>query len=523
MTPTVSSLSDMTDVSTPYHHRSGASLCGSSVSRRAHSNCLSDASVDEFFAETHSIKEIEILSLYSGEWSPASTIDRYSKRTSKRSSRDSALVQEDHSSSTSQLQSFTANNFALSDTNLHYIACRLSGSMQEKRHRSETDITHLKDVHEKSKVKEKKKPKSSKYRFSLQRIVSFRKRRASKKSSRTPRTPRSLSSTAIATFTRLPSLLSSPTECGQSLYVPECLPVLDLTTEPLPAFGGKPHYYNYISGLSHSATNKMVTGPQDEYDTEEKRGDGTSVASVEWQPSVSDPNNSIILTDANKEVVRKISAYNCTSSYGSQEATGSQEKPMTPILADDFASDVECPLDLRLSRSQPCPSSPTQPWKTVSYSPSSEEIQTHSTQLRGQGHTHIDSGCSHLHQRSHSASMSTAYRMHPRLAFSDECSHITRVISPSCSINSYPISSGYGSHQSSECSLSQTDSLATQISVSEEQDNHCYHGRSLSVEGHQRVRGSSVRRHNSLSCRSRNLVNHDVSPLVRNRSNSMHK
>lgn len=502
----------MTGCSSPCHDSSAVSIGGSYTSKRALSNRFSDASVEEFFSETNSIKEAEILSLYSGERSPTNTINRYSKRNSKRSSRDSSLIQESLSPS-HQLQDLTTSEFAPSDNDLHHVASRLSSSMLENRRKSETDIAHLKSMAW-SKRKEKKKPKLGKYHSSMQRLVSFSKRRVLRRHSRTPR---SSSSTMIVTATSLCSHLSSPTDCNQSLCIPQCLPLLELSSEPLPASHGKPHYYNFLGGLSPEPLS------EDSKRKVENRDDGTSVASLEWQPLMSDLSSTII-ADTSKERSGMDLSYNYSPGHSSQEMAGSQEKTIVPVLTHTFnASNVVCQEEVGVSHSQPCPSSSSQPWKSFSHSPSSDEIHAYSTQSRIQGHTSVESDCPNFHQRSQSVSICTTSRMQ-RTSFGDDCAHISRVSSPCCSVNSYQTSSGYCSRRSSDYSLSQTDGVTiNQLYVPEEQDEDCCYGRFLSVEGQQRPRSGSVRRHNSLSYRSRNQVNHDLSPLARNRSSSMHK
>ena len=389
------SLSDLTDPSTPKDRHSFISSCGSASAARLSKISLS--SLATFWSpETVSNEEAEILSLYSGEISPCSTMERPQSKINHSFplAVDSSINSVNEGGNMKQLSKSVQQLTMVGGQN------SLSPKFWFK---SESDISS------KASSKEKKKKiashKKTQSRGSFQSIMKWvnRKRKSSNQS-------------AKASAQQLEASVNVQQE-------PDQLLVHELEEEPVTT-SAKLFYFS----LAEDSKPLPAASPND----------GTSVASLEWQPL--EPKSSV---------------------------TPSASGEMSTLVKVNFEDQSQ---------------------SSMSLSAGSQDTILSNEFTRGDP------------SRSSLSTMSSA---------TNSLHRMSRVGSPSNS-------SGYHSEsrQSSQLSLAYSESFGARYQLSP--DDQSYYD----------IIGSSsfkpVKRHCSMNSHSQHTI-HDASPLVRARSNSMHK
>ena len=395
------SLSDLTDPSTPKDRHSFISSCSGSASA-ARLSKISLSSLGTFWSpETVSNEEAEILSLYSGEISPCSTMERPPSKINH----SFPLAVDSSISSVSDRASMKQLSKSVQQLSVVGGKTGLSSKLWFKSESNIASKSHKASRNSKEKKKKIGSHKPTPGKSSFQSILEWVNRR--RKSSN-------------------PSVKSSAQKQQEASVVeqePAQLLVHELDEEPVTT----PARLFYFS-LAEDSKTLPAASPND----------GTSLASIEWQPL--EPKSTVTpSTSGEMSTLVKVNFEDQSQSSISLSQSGSQET----ILSNEF------------NRSDP--------------------------------------------NRSSLSTMSSA---------TNSLHRMSRVGSPSNS-------SGYHSEsrQSSQLSLNHSESFGTRYQLLPEYQYYDIVGSSTY---------KPVKRHRSMNSHSQHTI-HDASPLVRARSNSMHK
>ena len=451
-TSSAASLSDLTDPSTPLQRHSCISSTSSASAQRL--SKLSMVSLRDFWSETTSIEEAEILSLYSGERSPSNTMERQISGVSP-------LVLDISATASLQDEPLGIKRLSKSDQQLPLMGLQPDLSPKQ-RFKSEP---HINCVVETQKEKHGAKQKRFK-RLPWKRQTAGRICKASIRT-RIAKWVRRGSQQRMPP-TKLPQQSSSEHNSSSHSTSPETLPVLELNGEPVAtsASGTNLFYFSFVTDTACSSTaedqsiKSRCASPDD---------DGTSLASGEWL-SLEDGAD----MQTNPPEYRSYSV----------------KKTISPSASSGIS--VSWSVDHAFSEDQ----------SQNSLSLSQTDSQDGATHCQSCSTGEVPSGIAHVRT---SSSSSTATM--PKMNSAIMSQGLSRVSSP-CSTGS----SGYltWSQRSSQGSLTPSESTYSAYLMPPEEE----------FDYHSTKRVASVKRHYSMP-KTNQIRN--TSPLVRERSSSMHK